>query len=136
MMLIRITALLAALGSVTSVAGSPAWVSDDFAVPVRSGPSNSNRILHKGLPSGTYIDVVERDDAAGFVHVTTTSGLDGWIEAQYVTDQPIAKIRLEQATERIAQLEARLKDTSDNLHTVRVDRDRSSDANDGLSRDV
>jgi SH3 domain protein len=135
MIVLRIGVLLGTL-VVVPVAAQPAWVADDFAVPLRSGPSTTNRILHKGLPSGTFLDVIERDDAAGYVHVRTNSGLDGWIESQYVTDEPIAKIRLEQATARIAELEGRLKDVNENLQDVRGDRDRSSDANDGLSRDV
>ena len=123
-------------GAAPSVLASPGWISDEFAVPVRSGPSNNNRIVHRGLPSGTAFDLIERDDDAGFVHIRTESGLDGWIESQYLAEAPIAKIRLEQANARINQLESRLRETSENLQDVKSDRDRSSDANDGLSRDV
>lgn len=125
-----------AIAAVEPAEAAQGWVSDEFAVPVRSGPSNGHRIVHKGLLSGTSFEVIERDDEAGFVHVRTDSGVEGWIESHYVADRPIAKVRLDEATARIAQLESRLKDVNADLRDVRDDRDRSSTANDGLSRDV
>jgi SH3 domain protein len=119
-----------------SALASPGWIGDEFAVPVRSGPSNNNRIVHRGILTGTSLDVIERDDGAGFVHIRTESGVEGWIESQYLSETPIAKVRLEQVTAHIGELEARLAETRAELENVKNDRDRSSDANDGLSRNV
>lgn len=123
-------------------AGAPAvnaetgWISDVFTVPLRSGPSNGHRIVHRGLPSGTPFEVLGRDDDAGFVQIRTPSGTEGWIEVQYVTNEPIAKERLERATARVSQLEQRLAEINSNLKEVRTASDQSSNENDGLSRNV
>ena len=35
-----------------------AYISDELTVPLRSGPSGGHRILHRGLPSGTVLEVI------------------------------------------------------------------------------
>jgi SH3 domain protein len=91
------------------------YISDQFTVPLRRGPSNSHRILHQGLPSGTALEVLGTDDAAGFTQVRTANGTEGWIPTQYLSSQPIARDRLAAADRRVETLEAQVKNlrTSD-----------------------
>ena len=37
------------------------WISDELRVPLRSGPSSAHTILHRGLPAGTEMEILERD---------------------------------------------------------------------------
>ena len=46
------------------------WVSDQFEVMLRTGPSTSNAI-ERMLPSGTALEVLERDLDAGYARVRT-----------------------------------------------------------------
>jgi SH3 domain protein len=85
------------------------YVSDQFTVPLRRGPSNSHRILHAGLPSGTALEVLGEDAAAGFTQVRMANGTEGWIPTQYLSAQPIARARLAAADRRVESLEAQLK---------------------------
>ena len=85
------------------------YISDQFTVPLRRGPSNSHKILHAGLPSGTALEVISADAAAGFTQVRTANGTEGWIETQYLSAQPIARDRLAAADRRVDTLEAQLK---------------------------
>ena len=85
------------------------YISDQFTVPLRRGPSNSHRILHQGLPSGTALEVLGTDDAAGFTQVRTANGTEGWIPTQYLSSQPIARDRLAAADRRVESLEAQVK---------------------------
>jgi SH3 domain protein len=85
------------------------YISDQFTVPLRRGPSNSHRILHQGLPSGTALEVLGTDDAAGFTQVRTANGTEGWIPTQYLSSQPIARDRLAAADRRVETLEAQVK---------------------------
>jgi SH3 domain protein len=85
------------------------YISDQFTVPLRRGPSNSHRILHQGLPSGTALEVLGTDDAAGFTQVRTSNGTEGWIPTQYLSSQPIARDRLAAADRRVDPLEAQVK---------------------------
>jgi SH3 domain protein len=85
------------------------YVSDQFTVPLRRGPSNSHRILHAGLPSGTALEVVGEDAAAGFTQVRMANGTEGWIPTQYLSAQPVARAQLAAADRRVATLETQLK---------------------------
>jgi SH3 domain protein len=85
------------------------YISDQFTVPLRRGPSNSHRILHAGLPSGTPLEVLGEDSAAGFTQVRTRNGAEGWIQTQYLSAQPVAKDRLAAAERRVETLEGQLK---------------------------
>ena len=92
----------------SAAVGDTLYVSDELTVPLRSGPSGGHRILHRGLPSGTVLEFIEEDEAAGFTHIRTQRGTEGWIRSQYLTATPIAKIKLEQANAEIAQLQRAL----------------------------
>ena len=84
------------------------YISDEYRVPLRSGPSGEHRILHWGLPTGTVVEALEVDEDAGFTHVRLPSGNEGWLPNQYLVDEPIARIQLADARERIAELEGLL----------------------------
>lgn len=92
-----------------SGAAETLYISDEFRVPLRSGPSGEHRILHYGLPSGTKLEVLEVDADAGFTHVRLPGGTEGWLPNQYLVGEPIAKIRLTEAEERIEALEGLLE---------------------------
>jgi SH3 domain protein len=95
-------------GTVCAFAGpavaETAYISDSLTVPLRSGPSNANRILHRGLPSGTRLEVLARDDDSGFVQIRTDRGTEGWLPSQYLVDEPIARDKLIAANRRIRDL--------------------------------
>ena len=120
----------------TSSAAETLYISDKLTVPVRSGPSSGHRIIHRGLPSGTRLEVVERDEGSGFIHVRTQRGTDGWVREQYLTTEPIARERLVTANARIARLESELGDIKGNASDLRASRDQSESANEQLSKQL
>jgi SH3 domain protein len=85
-----------------------AYISDELTVPLRSGPSGSHRIIHRGLPSGTQMEVLATDESAGFSQIRTTRGTEGWIRTQYLVSEPIAKMRLAAAQRALAKAQADL----------------------------
>lgn len=105
-----IRALLLACSLLAAAPGMAAtrWISDVLTVPLRSGPSNAHRILHRGLPSGTALEVLSVDEASGFAHVRTDNGTEGWVNAQYLVAEPIARDQLVVAQRRIQSLERQL----------------------------
>jgi SH3 domain protein len=119
--------LLQAGSSVFCVSAPAAtmYVSDQFTVPLRRGPSNSHRILIAGLPSGTALEVVGEDVAAGFTQVRTPNGTEGWIPTQFLAAQPISRDRLAAADRRVESLEAQLKNLRDTYQETRGARTQS-----------
>lgn len=104
------TVALAALAApgFAAEAQTTMYISDEYRVPLRSGPSGEHRILHWGLPTGTVVEALEVDEDAGFTHVRLPSGNEGWLPNQYLVDEPIARLQLADAEERIAELEGLL----------------------------
>jgi len=111
-------ALLLVLGPLSAFAATM-YISDELTVPLRRGPSNGHKIINAALPSGLALEVLGEDTAAGFTQVRTPNGTEGWIQTQYLVNQPIAKDRLAAATKRIETLETQLKSTRENYQDVR-----------------
>ena len=80
------------------------YISDVFYVPLHSGNSSKHRIIHRGLKTGTRLTLLETDDEAGFSRVTTSKGTEGWIQNQFLSATPIARIRLAEAQNKQQQL--------------------------------
>lgn len=102
-----------------------AYISDQLTVPLRRGPSNTHRILHAGLPSGTQLEVLSEDAAAGFTQVRTPNGAEGWVPTQYLSNEPIARDRLTAANRRVEALEQQLKTLRDTYQETRGARAQS-----------
>ncbi|TNF36431.1 MAG: TIGR04211 family SH3 domain-containing protein [Gammaproteobacteria bacterium] len=80
------------------------YVIDSLYVPVRATDSPNGRIIHKGLKSGTALEVVELNEDGSFTKIRMGS-LEGWIPSQYLLDEPIAKVRLEAAQQQLKVLQ-------------------------------
>ncbi len=113
-LLIAITTC-AALAAPAGARAETAYISDKLTVPLRSGPSNANRILHRGLPSGTRMEVLARDSDSGFVQIRTDRGTEGWLPAQYLVSEPIARDRLTAANRRIEELTSTISEQRQQL---------------------
>lgn len=79
------------------------YVSDQFEVTLRTGPSTGNAISRM-LPSGTELEVLERDEESGWSRVRTRAGTEGWVLNRYLMRQPAARDRLAALQERFDAL--------------------------------
>ena len=94
------------------------YIRDTLYVPLRAGQSSEHRILHKGIPSGTELELLEVNEETGFSQVRTATGMRGWIQNQYLIKTPIAKVRLAVAEEELASLNQQHKQTLATLKTL------------------
>ena len=78
------------------------YVSDQLVITLRTGQGSAYQII-RTLPSGTKLDVLETTDT-GYARVRTTDGTEGWIRSQYLSPEPIARMRLEAAQARLEKL--------------------------------
>jgi SH3 domain protein len=78
------------------------YIDDVLLVPLRSGESLSHRIVHKGVPSGTALQVIEHNRESGYSKVLTPGGIEGYLPTRYLVSEPIARVKLEQATKELA----------------------------------
>jgi SH3 domain protein len=117
------------------------WVSDEFLVPLRSTPCSRCTIVHRGLKSGTEMRLLERVD--GWGHVITNRGVEGWMEGQYLTDQPIARIRVNEQQKELAalkkrnsELDKKVSELSQASKAVRGELDNSQDKKQSLATEL
>ena len=68
------------------------YVSDEFYVPLRETPCPRCKIVHRGLKTGTKLKLLTLQDGWGMV--TTDRGIEGWMEEQFLSDAPIARMQL------------------------------------------
>jgi SH3 domain protein len=118
------------------VSAETVYISDRLTVPLRSGPSNANRILHRGLPSGTRMEVLSRNSDSGFVQIRTDRGTEGWLPAQYLVSEPIARDRLAAANRRIDELNATISQQRQQLNEVTSGKSASDQSVSQLTRQV
>ena len=100
------------------------WVSDQFEVMLRTGPSTSNAI-ERMLPSGTALEVVERDEATGYSRVRTRAGTEGWVLTRYLMSEPSAREQLATLTRRLTNANQEGSSLSSQLLAVQGEHDQA-----------
>jgi len=105
-----LTACLLSLGSLANA--QAAWVTDQFEITLRTGPSTSNAI-RVSLASGTRLEVLENDADSGYSRVRTGGGTEGWVLTRYLMNEPSAR-------EQLAELRQRLSSATDEGSTLAV----------------
>jgi len=125
--------LLFLLPAVESAAQS-VWVSDQFEVMLRSGPSTSNAI-ERMLTSGTALEVIERDDDAGYSRVRTAAGTEGWVLTRYLMNEASAREQLEALTKRLTSANTQGSSLTSQLDGVKSEYDSATRQIAGLERD-
>tara|TARA_R110001592_G_scaffold199014_1_gene447468 strand:+ start:2808 stop:3410 length:603 start_codon:yes stop_codon:yes gene_type:complete len=81
------------------------YIDDTLLVPIRSGESTSYRIIHKGISSGTKVEILGHSQESGYSKILTPGGIEGYLPTRYLSAEPIAKIKLEQATKTLTKLQ-------------------------------
>ncbi len=76
------------------------WVSDQFEVMLRTGPSTNNAIQLM-VDSGTRLQVIETDAESGYTRVQTGGGTEGWVLTRYLMREPAAREQLKQLTSEL-----------------------------------
>ncbi len=116
--------LLGILISLTAGA-EESWVSDQFEVMLRTGPSTSNAI-ERVLRSGTALEVLETDSEAGYARVRTTAGTEGWVLSRYLMNEPSAREQLERLTGQLTNATNASSSVTQQLDAVRSEQNTAN----------
>ena len=111
-----------------------AWVSDEFEVTLRSGPSTGNAI-DMMIRSGTELEVLERDADAGYTRVRTNGGTEGWVLSRYLMTEPSAREQLQTLTGQLTDANERDSSLNNQLTAIRSEHDASERRIEELERD-
>ena len=117
--------LLAALLLPASAFAEPAWVTDQFEITLRSGPSTSNAIQLM-VSSGTRLEVLERDPDSGYSRVRTQGGTEGWVLTRYLMNEASAREQLQTLTGQLTNANSRGSSLDSQLKAIRGEHDTAN----------
>ncbi len=122
--IVRIACICGLLFS-SVVLAAPAWVSDQFEITLRSGPSTSNAIQLM-VDSGLRLEVLERDSESGYSRVRTPGGTEGWVLSRYLMNEPSAREQLENLTGQLTSATSRGSSLDVQMKAVKAEYDSSN----------
>ncbi|MFT6407328.1 MAG: SH3 domain protein [Arenicella sp.] len=82
------------------------YVTDDFKVMLRTGPSVQNKIVDS-LSSGTRLEVLREDAGNGHSQVQTSSGKIGYVLTRFLSVNRSARSRVESLEGQLKQLRSK-----------------------------
>ncbi len=116
--LCAITICIIALGAPQDALSQAVWVSDQFEITLRSGPSTSNAIQLM-VSSGTELQVLERDADAGYTRVRTAGGTEGWVLSRYLMSEPSAREQLQSLSGQLSSANTTGSSLTNQLSAIR-----------------
>jgi len=105
--------------------GEPAWVSDEFEITLRSGPSTSNAIQLM-VGSGMQLDVLGHDPESGYSRVSTLAGTEGWVLSRYLMNERSAREQLEILTSDLTNANSRGTSLGSQLTAIKREYDAAN----------
>lgn len=82
------------------------YVTDEFKIMVRTGPSGKNKIIET-LDSGTSVQVLRVDSGNGHSQVQTSNGKIGYVLTRFLTDTPAARSRVRYLENQLKKLRSK-----------------------------
>ena len=116
------------------VHAQPAWVTDQFEITLRSGPSTNNQILLM-VDSGTQLEVLARDSETGYSQVRTQGGTEGWVLTRYLMNERSAREHLESLTSQLTNAASRGSSLDSQLEAIRGEYDAANSRIETLERE-
>jgi SH3 domain protein len=106
----------------STASAETAWVTDQFEITLRSGPSTSNAIQLM-VGSGTALEVLERDADSGYTQVRTQGGTEGWVLTRYLMNEASAREQLERLTGQLTNATSRGSSLNSQLAAIKGEHD-------------
>lgn len=117
--------LACALFLTSAASAENAWVTDQFEVTLRSGPSTSNAI-ELMLKSGSELEVLDRDAETGYTRVRTGGGTEGYVLTRYLMSEPAARDQLARLTSQLTNEASRGSSLNSQLGAIRSEYDTAT----------
>ena len=103
----------------------PAWVSDQFEIMLRTGPSTSNAIQLM-VSSGTQLEILEDDDGSGYTKVSTAGGTEGWVLSRYLMPEAPAREQLATLSSQLTSANTRGTSMGTQLNAIKAEYDSAT----------
>jgi SH3 domain protein len=114
----RFSALIVLIGGLANA--ESVWVSDQFEITLRTGPSTSNAIARM-IGSGTQLESLETDAESGYSRVRTSGGTEGWVLTRYLMGEPPAREQLIRLSGQLTNANAEGSSMSSQLSSIETE---------------
>ncbi len=111
------------------------YISDKIYVPLRVGDGSKYRIVHRGLPSGTQLELLESNEDSGYSKVKTRSGTEGWLPSHYLVESPVARTRLQETEGKLAKISEANKTLREQLKNTTQSSEKTASVVEQLERE-
>lgn len=108
------------------------YIDDTLYAPLRAGEGLEFRIVHKGVKSGTKVEVLETIKSSGYSKVKTPDGIIGYMPTRFLTAEPIARHRLAGMASELEKAQAKLADTSEKFSELQANFEKVSKSQEEL----
>lgn len=88
-------------------AGRAYYIADDIPITVREQPRNDAAVVAQ-LKSGARVTLLQSLGRESFARIRTGDGREGWVTARYLSTQPSARDRYQQAQQELAAAQDRI----------------------------
>jgi len=130
---VKIISLIVLLLSTTAIqAARTLYVTDNLEILLRSGQGTEFKII-ASIETGTPLTLIKTHKASGWTKVRTKDGQTGWVLARFLTDTPVASVRLKSANDELEKLREENKRLSMELDGVKSSVDQAVTAKNKLS---
>lgn len=117
-----VSALLLTLGATGELAAQEQlYVSDDVFIVLHAGPGTNYRWLGKLTP-GAQLNIGESSEDGEWTAVTTSRGTEGWVQAEFLSTEPPAQIRLPVISRELEEAERAAADLRAAMTRVREEK--------------
>lgn len=118
--------------SMVSHAAKTVYVTDNLEILLRSGQGTEFKII-ASIETGTPLTLIKTHKASGWNKVRTKDGKAGWVLARFLTDTPVASVRLKAANDELKKLKQENQRLSVELNNVKSSIDETISAKNKLS---
>lgn len=129
----RFWMLLSLFAFSTIVPAETGYIRDTLYVPLRGGQSQQHQILHRGIKSGTPLELLEENPETGFSRVRMEDGLEGWLPTQYISAEPTGRKLLQETRAVLQALRAGYASAKEEIESLRQAATRLEQTNDAVN---
>ncbi|WP_094711229.1 TIGR04211 family SH3 domain-containing protein [Hahella sp. CCB-MM4] len=107
------TLILIALSSLSMMGHADTrYIDDTLYAPLRSGEGLEFRVVHKGVKSGTPVELLSTNPDSGYSKIRTPDGIEGWLPTRFLINEPVAADKLARLIKEHEALKAKFAEVS------------------------
>ncbi|OZG71335.1 hypothetical protein BTA51_21990 [Hahella sp. CCB-MM4] len=88
------------------------YIDDTLYAPLRSGEGLEFRVVHKGVKSGTPVELLSTNPDSGYSKIRTPDGIEGWLPTRFLINEPVAADKLARLIKEHEALKAKFAEVS------------------------